>query len=495
MRCEHDKAIIVKRCSTHRWHFQKPHHFGVIALQIWLTMPDRRAITLLLVLSIVCAAQSFQLCSPLRVKELLRTEISSRSTSHPHMLFAADDTDSSTANATSSLYKLEAMKATELKSLLKQLGGKPGAKKKAELVIECHQLLVTSFNAAQREKNGKIEVDSNIDATGAVIQQRVYSPKQRREGRSTSNENFNANTNNSNRINSTQNNHNNNSKTKKKGPFKMKSELSSFGISDLSTPKVNFVNSDGSLDFDKMKDVSEETEALTNFKKNPHPYGPLRDTRFAEESVTADVDLTFLGTASCVPSTTRGVSCIALRAESDVWLFDCGESTQLQMQKSKVRPSKIKKIFLTHAHGDHSFGLPGVLCLIGQSTQEEREAQGYYQTDLSPGSGKGYGGVGPQAIDIYGPEGTRDLVRATIQLTYSRVVAPFRVHELKEVPYLHGKMMKWRPPLPNVRTRFDPYYGEQEGGLDIYPDEQGIYNLVESQPQGCSSNDDGPRSR
>ena len=35
--------------------------------------------------------------------------------------------------------------------------------------------------------------------------------------------------------------------------------------------------------------------------------------------------------------------------------------------------AKIKKIFLTHAHGDHSFGLPGVLCLIGQSTQEERD--------------------------------------------------------------------------------------------------------------------------
>jgi len=137
--------------------------------------------------------------------------------------------------------------------------------------------------------------------------------------------------------------------------------------------------------------------------------------------------------------------------QSDVWLFDCGESTQLQMQKSRVKPSRIKKIFLTHAHGDHSFGLPGVLCLIGQSTQEERE--------LAKLASKGNLGnfEAPEPIDIYGPEGTRDLVRATIQLTYSRVVAPFRVHELKNVPYLHDKCVKWRPPQPSVRTRFDPY--------------------------------------
>jgi Metallo-beta-lactamase superfamily len=76
-----------------------------------------------------------------------------------------------------------------------------------------------------------------------------------------------------------------------------------------------------------------------------------------------DMDVTFLGTASCIPSLTRGVSSLALRYNSLMWMFDCGESTQIQLQKSRVKPSKIKKIFLTHAHGDHSFGLPGVLCM------------------------------------------------------------------------------------------------------------------------------------
>ena len=205
--------------------------------------------------------------------------------------------------------------------------------------------------------------------------------------------------------------------------------------------------------------------------KYKHPYGPLRDSRFGDNSQTADIDITFLGTASCVPSTTRGVSCVALRSQSDVWLFDCGESTQLQMQKSRVRPSKIKKIFLTHAHGDHSFGLPGVLCLIGQSTQEEREEKERQKREYNDRQSDQenqrdyFHNVEP--IDIYGPEGTRDLVRATIQLTYSRVVAPFRVHELKDVPYLHGRCVKWRPPIPNcVPDR--PILRGTGGGRDIY---------------------------
>ena len=55
-----------------------------------------------------------------------------------------------------------------------------------------------------------------------------------------------------------------------------------------------------------------------------------------------------------------------LRRNGAFWMFDAGEGTQINLQRSGVRPSRIEKVFVTHAHGDHTFGLAGVLCLMGQ---------------------------------------------------------------------------------------------------------------------------------
>jgi ribonuclease Z len=52
---------------------------------------------------------------------------------------------------------------------------------------------------------------------------------------------------------------------------------------------------------------------------------------------------------------------------------------------------------------------------------------------------------------------------------------------LKQVPYLHGRYIKWPPPTPQVKTRFDSNYGEQEGGRDIYPDKNGHYHLFDEE--------------
>tara|TARA_Y100001970_G_C14253435_1_gene873432 strand:- start:3700 stop:4656 length:957 start_codon:yes stop_codon:yes gene_type:complete len=79
------------------------------------------------------------------------------------------------------------------------------------------------------------------------------------------------------------------------------------------------------------------------------------------------VEITFLGTSSGVPTKSRNVSSLALRfsQSSDLWLFDCGEGTQHQLLKSKLKFSKLKKIFISHMHGDHIYGLPGLLASIG----------------------------------------------------------------------------------------------------------------------------------
>lgn len=65
--------------------------------------------------------------------------------------------------------------------------------------------------------------------------------------------------------------------------------------------------------------------------------------------------ITFLGTASAKPSSTRNHSSLALRLDGDVWLFDCGEATQHQIMKSsQVKMGKIEKIFITHLHGENA---------------------------------------------------------------------------------------------------------------------------------------------
>jgi ribonuclease Z len=187
------------------------------------------------------------------------------------------------------------------------------------------------------------------------------------------------------------------------------------------------------------------------------PTGPDRDMRF-NESDKSDFEVTFLGTASCMPSLTRGVSSVAMHYNGDVWLFDCGESTQRQLQQSRVRPSKISKIFISHMHGDHSFGLPGVLCMVGQSGIERDRNDNEIEDEM--------------VVDIYGPVGIRDFVRVVTQLSHSRITVPFRVHELMDVPAMSDSIMQ-----SAVRTRSESSFGERPGGQNIYPDNNGVYHL------------------
>ncbi|HFI0148009.1 TPA: ribonuclease Z [Streptococcus suis] len=118
------------------------------------------------------------------------------------------------------------------------------------------------------------------------------------------------------------------------------------------------------------------------------------------------MQIQFLGTGAGQPSKARNVSSLALKLLDEinqVWLFDCGEGTQNRILETTIRPRKVAKIFITHLHGDHIFGLPGFLSSRSFQSSEE-------QTD----------------IDIYGPLGIRSFVLASLKVSGTRL--PYRIH-------------------------------------------------------------------
>ncbi|MEL9908667.1 MAG: ribonuclease Z [Desulfurococcus sp.] len=78
----------------------------------------------------------------------------------------------------------------------------------------------------------------------------------------------------------------------------------------------------------------------------------------------------FLGTGAAIP-VTRGLPCIALRVDSNIYLLDVGEGCQSRMLKTGLSPIKVKAVFVTHPHGDHYLGLFGLLQTMGLMGRKE----------------------------------------------------------------------------------------------------------------------------
>lgn len=78
-----------------------------------------------------------------------------------------------------------------------------------------------------------------------------------------------------------------------------------------------------------------------------------------------------LGTGGAIPTLRRSLPAVALQRKGDIFLFDCGEGTQVQIVRAALSPGRLFAIFLTHLHGDHVTGLPGLLMTIMHQSREK----------------------------------------------------------------------------------------------------------------------------
>jgi ribonuclease Z len=122
------------------------------------------------------------------------------------------------------------------------------------------------------------------------------------------------------------------------------------------------------------------------------------------------MQLHFLGTGAGMPSKERNTSACLLELYDErgsAWLFDCGEATQHQILKTTIKPRKVEKIFITHLHGDHIFGLPGFI------------------------SSRSFLG-GEEPLTIYGPKGIKLWLETTFTISQSHIKYKLIIEEIEE---------------------------------------------------------------
>ncbi len=126
------------------------------------------------------------------------------------------------------------------------------------------------------------------------------------------------------------------------------------------------------------------------------------------------MDIIFLGTSGSMPTKIRNLPSVVIRRGAEIIMLDCGEGTQKQMLFSKIGYNKKMKILITHMHGDHVLGLPGLfqsMALLGRSRK----------------------------IEIFGPEGLEDFI-----ISIERTVRYSRPFDLEICEVSSGKVIEER---------------------------------------------------
>ncbi len=121
------------------------------------------------------------------------------------------------------------------------------------------------------------------------------------------------------------------------------------------------------------------------------------------------IKITFLGTSDSIPTKLRNHSAILLSYKNENILIDCGEGTQRQFKSIDLSPTKLTRILITHWHGDHTFGLLGLLQTLAM--------QEYNKT-----------------LKIYGPKGTKHYINLLKE--FVNITIPLEVHEIENKVFI-----------------------------------------------------------
>ena len=117
-----------------------------------------------------------------------------------------------------------------------------------------------------------------------------------------------------------------------------------------------------------------------------------------------NIEVFILGTGGMMPLPGRGLTSVLVRREGDLFLFDCGEATQIAFRRLNLRWKKISHIFISHTHADHVTGLPGMLSL---SSQVERS----------------------EPLHVYGPPRVRAYIEQSLQVLDIYINYEIVIHE------------------------------------------------------------------
>jgi len=154
-------------------------------------------------------------------------------------------------------------------------------------------------------------------------------------------------------------------------------------------------------------------------------------------------ELTILGSGSALPTLKHNPPAQVLNVQEKLYLIDCSEGTQVAMRKAKIKIQRINQIFISHLHGDHYLGLPGLLStysLLGRKNP----------------------------IDIFSPVGLKSAIELHFKISGSQPGFPIQFHELeiddKTLVFENKQLGVWAFPL-NHRIKTFGYYFEEKPKL------------------------------